>query len=452
MIYFATSSQHDVYIFIGLTESYVTSRCQVLESRIHQALHITRKLRKLWDRVPTAVHFFIGPNDPWNLLLSVLPPTSLYESIQKMVFTLVERPQPSRSSFTIAEEWISTTKSIIRPLSGQVICHLEIDNPTHYVEIAPLEYMSVKVDVFCMPTDTTVMHRVTELTAGKEVELRVNALNKEHLEHLPRRLTKLTTPFNSCRRILPAISSLRHLRSLTLSSDSNSISPVFEAPPGAFPSLEELKCDMLPFHALKRVCEATGGTLKSIIIDLPTLSKQSDFFQLAHTLSQRCQSSLENLYIRIHGVHRLESDDWHNVLPLQSLTSIQSFVFEHLRPVVLTPSGIRTLLSAWSNARVILLNPRLSVPRSSGWTLCNIDVLVALRRYAPPTLEHFGIVIDPQIARNPLVQHSSLPLMRPSNLRSLDIGTFRVAGTAYELQVFPILHILFSGCTIEHGA
>jgi len=92
---------------------------------------------------------------------------------------------------------------------------------------------------------------------------------------------------------------------------------------------------------------------------------------------------------------------------------------------VLTQSGIRALLSAWPNIRIVSLNPRLI--QSSGWTLSNIDVLVVIRRYAPSTLEHFGIAIDPQITRNPLIQHSSLPLMLPSSLRSLDIGTFRVA-------------------------
>ena len=144
-------------------------------------------------------------------------------------------------------------------------CHLEIDNPNHYVEIVPLELMLVKVDVLCMPTDTTVMRRVAELTAGKDVEL-VNALNEEHLEHLPRHLTRLRAPFNSCRSILTAILSLQHLHFLTLSSDPNSISPVFEVPPGAFPNLEESKSSLLPFQALKRVCEAIGGMLKSITI------------------------------------------------------------------------------------------------------------------------------------------------------------------------------------------
>jgi len=194
-------------------------------------------------------------------------------------------------------------------------CHLEIDNPNHYVEIAPLELTLVKVDVLCMPTDTTVMRRVAELTVGKDVESCVNALDEKHLEHPPRHLTRLTAPFNSCRSILTAISSLQHLHFLTLSSDPNSISPVFEVPPGAFPNMEELKSSLLPFQALKRVCEAIGGMLKSITIDLPTLSNKSDLFQLAHILSRRCPSSLENILIRIHKVHRLESDDWCNVLP-----------------------------------------------------------------------------------------------------------------------------------------
>ena len=332
---------------------------------------------------------------------------------------------------------------------------INVDHPDHSIGIASLGYATAKVDWFCKSTDTVVMKRVAALTAGKSVELSVNALYREHLEDLPHRLTSLTTPYNSCQHILPSISSLQHLRVLALTSESNSILPAFDLGPDSFSSLEEFKSDMLPFYALIRVCEAIGGTLNKLDVDLPELNSHSDLSQLARALSQRCRNSLKDLHIRIHKANRSEDRSWRNILPFQSLPLIQSFKLEHVRPIVLSASDVQTLLSAWPNAITISLNPRLAIPREAAWELSDIDVLSSVRLYGPPTLEHSGIATDPRVERKRLVQRSSLGPMHPSkgsNLKILDIGSFRVAENEYELRAVPVTHDSCSGCNVRYNS
>ena len=453
MICYATSGD-DVYIFLGLTGSSLMDCHHPLERRYQQQLCLSYKLHKLWtqDRAPKNVHYFIGPNDeePWDILPSLLPPDWLYDSgrMQKIVFILVERRQPFRpNKFTFAEQWVSATETIIQSLARRVTCQLNVDHPDHSIGIASLGYTIAKVDWFCKSTDTVVMKRVAALTAGKNVELSVNALYREHLEDLPRRLRSLTTPYNSCRHILPSISSLQHLRVLTLTSESNSILPVFDLGHDSFSCLEEFKSEMLPFYALIRVCEAIGGTLKKLDVDLPELSSHSDLSRLACALSQRSRSSLQNVHIRIHKANCSEDRSWRNILPFQSLVSIRSFKLEHVRPIVLSASDVQTLLSAWPNAITISLNPSLAIPRQAACEFSDID--------GPPTLEHFGIVIDPRVERKRLVQRSSLGPMHPSkgsNLKILDIGSFRVAENEYKLRAVPVTHGSCSGCNVRYNS
>jgi len=400
MAFYALSPQQALYVFVGFTESHAIVRCQNLG--LGQLVQLPEhKQHRLWNLIPRTVQYFISNEAPRTALGSLLPKEKYYRSISHITFTLVELPKGQR----FAEDWMQESRRLLLALSQGVQCHTEVENASHVIRISPLAHFSVHVDVACSSSDVGALYRVSALTQGNDVELSVN-IHDTQFQQSTHHLTPYMVPLSS-----------------------------FSQPDGVLPSLRKLTLSMSPENALQMLQGTCTTTLKSLTIYFPSLtpSRHSNLTDLANLLTQRCRRSLKTLHIYVRDLHPYEQSSWRNISAFQTLTSLETFSFEHPLPFSISAQQVQTLLESWKHAVSISLNPRAVIPRR-GAHLSDMNVLVAVRRYAPSSLRHFGVTIDPDTA--PRTGYPGVSIRSSCHLESLDIGACRIAD---EFRVVPLV-------------
>lgn len=259
-------------------------------------------------------------------------------------------------------------------------------------------------------------------------------------DHLQRLCIPAETLCEPLRRCLGDLQSLQELKiEVTSSQVQNTLSPPTT---GQFPVLHTLEI-IGSFSVFKQVVRAIAQpgetSLRRIYVATCSLSSQKEMGKAFHIMFKHCPR-VEELGIRIRGVHKREKMDWLDLTYLDKF-NLKDFVITHPRPLALTDRNVQRLLVAWPNATYISLNPSPSLPawNTASGTKAPLPTLDTLIHVSGRALHHFGVHLNPRAAHSINSGHSF------PTLQVLDLGSSRCSKRLSVLiqKLFP--NTTFSG-------
>ena len=251
-------------------------------------------------------------------------------------------------------------------------------------------------------------------------------------------LRKLCLPANIlCDSLLVCLGELLGLQKLTIIATSP-VPVLSAAMPNSFPVLRTLKLfgsknlssDLET--ALRAFAPPHSTTLRRVFVDAAYLSHRNEMRDTLNAIVQY-RGAIEELGIRINGMHRLERRDWMELSQLKLLRNIRMLGITHSRPLPLTDGDVGHFITAYPLAKFLSFNPRPTLPP---WysPISHSPTLNCLRGVVTEgsNLHHFGIYLDPRPSYNS-------NLSSHTNLQELDLGEVVVSKkkAALLLRLFP---------------